>query len=122
MDDRLRANKHHSIARNEHIFVARGVALVQTQVAAMKPAQWPALAAVVAVMSCAAASAADDPVAAWGGVHLLRDRFKVEPCMVTGPSTDNQVGVTASYGLTAAGQAAPTLQPTSPMSAQPNLQ
>ena len=36
---------------------------------------------------------ANDPVAAWGGVQLLRERFKVEPCMVTGPSTDNQVGV-----------------------------
>jgi hypothetical protein len=36
---------------------------------------------------------ANDPVAAWGGVKLLRERFKVEPCMVTGPSTDNQVGV-----------------------------
>jgi hypothetical protein len=36
---------------------------------------------------------ANDPVAAWGGVTLLRDRFKVEPCVVTGPATDNQVGV-----------------------------
>ncbi len=36
---------------------------------------------------------ANDPVAAWGGVKLLRERFQVEPCMVTGPSTDNQVGV-----------------------------
>ncbi len=36
---------------------------------------------------------ANDPVAAWGGVKLLRERFKVEPCMVTGPATDNQVGV-----------------------------
>ncbi len=36
---------------------------------------------------------ANDPVAAWGGVQLLRDRFRIEPCMVTGPSTDNQVGV-----------------------------
>jgi hypothetical protein len=36
---------------------------------------------------------ANDPVAAWGGVKLLRDRFHIEPCMVTGPSTDNQVGV-----------------------------
>ena len=41
---------------------------------------------------------------------------------------DNQVGVTASYALTAAGQAgsqapaAPALQPTSPMSAQPHSQ
>ncbi|MHB8814519.1 MAG: hypothetical protein ACYDAE_14775 [Steroidobacteraceae bacterium] len=36
---------------------------------------------------------ANDPVAAWGGVTLLRDRFGIEPCVVTGPSTDNQVGV-----------------------------
>jgi hypothetical protein len=36
---------------------------------------------------------ANDPVAAWGGVKLLRDRFGIEPCVVTGPSTDNQVGV-----------------------------
>jgi hypothetical protein len=36
---------------------------------------------------------ANDPVAAWGGVKLLRERFNVEPCGVTGPSTDNQVGV-----------------------------
>ena len=36
---------------------------------------------------------ANDPVAAWGGVKLLRERFGIEPCSVTGPSTDNQVGV-----------------------------
>ncbi|MGB6450252.1 MAG: hypothetical protein WBE92_05830, partial [Steroidobacteraceae bacterium] len=36
---------------------------------------------------------ANDPVAAWGGVTLLRERFKIEPCAVTGPATDNQVGV-----------------------------
>ena len=36
---------------------------------------------------------ANDPVAAWGGVKLLRERFHIEPCMVTGPSTDNQVGI-----------------------------
>jgi hypothetical protein len=36
---------------------------------------------------------ANDPVAAWGGVKLLRERFGVEPCVVTGPSTDNQVGI-----------------------------
>jgi hypothetical protein len=36
---------------------------------------------------------ANDPVAAWGGVKLLRERFHIEPCAVTGPSTDNQVGV-----------------------------
>jgi hypothetical protein len=36
---------------------------------------------------------ANDPVAAWGGVKLLRDRFQINPCVVTGPATDNQVGV-----------------------------
>ncbi len=36
---------------------------------------------------------ANDPVAAWGGVKLLRERFLIEPCMVTGPATDNQVGI-----------------------------
>jgi hypothetical protein len=36
---------------------------------------------------------ANDPVAAWGGVRLLRERFNIEPCVVTGPATDNQVGV-----------------------------
>jgi hypothetical protein len=36
---------------------------------------------------------ANDPVAAWGGVKLLREQFGIEPCAVTGPCTDNQVGV-----------------------------
>jgi len=36
---------------------------------------------------------ANDPVAAWGGVKLLRERFHIEPCAVTGPATDNAVGV-----------------------------
>jgi hypothetical protein len=36
---------------------------------------------------------ANDPVAAWGGVKLLRERFGIEPAVVTGPSTDNAVGV-----------------------------
>lgn len=36
---------------------------------------------------------ANDPVAAWGGVNLLRDEFAIEPAAVTGPATDNQVGV-----------------------------
>jgi hypothetical protein len=26
-------------------------------------------------------------------VKLLRERFEIEPCVVTGPSTDNQVGI-----------------------------
>jgi len=47
---------------------------------------------------------ANDPVAAWGGVKLLRERFGIEPCVVTGPSTDNQVGVeiiTSQLGVSA---------------------
>ena len=36
---------------------------------------------------------ANDPVAAWGGVKLLRERFGIEPAVVTGPATDNCVGV-----------------------------
>jgi hypothetical protein len=36
---------------------------------------------------------ANDPVAAWGGVKLLRERFSIEPSVVTGPATDNLVGV-----------------------------
>ncbi len=36
---------------------------------------------------------ANDPVAAWGGVKLLRERFGIEPTAVTGPATDNDVGV-----------------------------
>ena len=34
---------------------------------------------------------ANDPVAAWGGVKLLRERFGIEPCVVTGP-VDRQPG------------------------------
>jgi hypothetical protein len=36
---------------------------------------------------------ANDPVAAWGGVKLLREKFGIEPSVVTGPATDNAVGV-----------------------------
>lgn len=36
---------------------------------------------------------ANDPVSAWGGVKLLREEFGIEPAVVTGPATDNQVGV-----------------------------
>src|SRR5277367_3223103 len=45
-----------------------------------------------AVLSAVVLSA-NDPVAAWGGVKLLRERFGIEPCVVTGPATDNQVGI-----------------------------
>ncbi len=36
---------------------------------------------------------ANDPVAAWGGVKLLQEEFHIEPTVVTGPATDNQVGI-----------------------------
>ncbi len=36
---------------------------------------------------------ATDPVSAWGGVELLRNEFSIEPAVVTGPATDNDVGV-----------------------------
>ena len=36
---------------------------------------------------------ANDPVAAWGGVKLLREQFGIEPSVVTGPATDNAAGV-----------------------------
>jgi len=41
----------------------------------------------------AVALSANDPVSAWGGVRLLREEFAIEPAVVTGPATDNQVGV-----------------------------
>jgi hypothetical protein len=45
-------------------------------------------AALTAVVLCA-----NDPVSAWGGVELLRKEFDIEPAVVTGPATDNDVGV-----------------------------
>jgi hypothetical protein len=36
--------------------------------------------------------AANDPVAAWGGVRLLAGEFGIAPAAVTGPATDNLVG------------------------------
>jgi hypothetical protein len=36
--------------------------------------------------------AANDPVAAWGGVRMLREHFGIEPVAVTGPATDNIAG------------------------------
>lgn len=44
--------------------------------------------AFTAVVLCA-----NDPVSAWGGAKLLRDEFNIEPAVVTGPATDNDVGV-----------------------------
>ena len=45
-------------------------------------------AALSAVVLCA-----NDPVAAFGGVELLRNELRIEPAAVTGPATDNRVGV-----------------------------
>ncbi len=44
--------------------------------------------AFTAVILCA-----NDPVSAWGGARILRDDFGIEPAVVTGPTTDNAVGV-----------------------------
>jgi len=45
-------------------------------------------AALTAVVLCA-----NDPVSAWGGAKILRDEYSIEPTVVTGPATDNDVGV-----------------------------
>ena len=44
--------------------------------------------ALTAVILCA-----NDPVSAWGGARILRDSFGIEPAVVTGPATDNAVGI-----------------------------
>jgi hypothetical protein len=44
--------------------------------------------AFTAVILCA-----NDPVAAWGGARILREQFDIDPAVVTGPATDNAVGV-----------------------------
>jgi hypothetical protein len=44
--------------------------------------------ALTAVVLCA-----NDPVAAWGGAKILREQFGIEPAVVTGPATDNAVGI-----------------------------
>jgi len=36
---------------------------------------------------------ANDPVAAWGGARILREQFDIKPAVVTGPATDNTVGI-----------------------------
>ncbi len=45
-------------------------------------------AALTVVVLCA-----NDPVSAWGGAKILRDEYRIEPAVVTGPATDNDVGV-----------------------------
>ena len=36
---------------------------------------------------------ANDPVSAWGGARILRQQFNIEPAVVSGPATDNDVGI-----------------------------
>ena len=36
---------------------------------------------------------ASDPVAAWGGSRLLEEEFGMSPAFITGPATDNKVGL-----------------------------
>jgi hypothetical protein len=36
---------------------------------------------------------ANDPVAAWGGTRILREQFDIAPALITGPATDNAVGI-----------------------------
>lgn len=47
--------------------------------------------ALKAVVLCA-----NDPVGAWGGCHLMRERFGITPCVITGPVTDNAGGTAAA--------------------------
>jgi hypothetical protein len=44
--------------------------------------------AITAMVLCA-----NDPVGAWGGAKLLREEFGIEPTVISGPATDNQVGI-----------------------------
>ena len=44
--------------------------------------------AIAAIVLCA-----NDPVAAWGGARILREHYGLTPAVVTGPATDNAVGV-----------------------------
>jgi hypothetical protein len=44
--------------------------------------------ALTAVVLCA-----NDPVSAWGGAKILREEYGIEPAVVSGPATDNDVGI-----------------------------
>lgn len=41
----------------------------------------------------AAVLCAQDPVGAWGGCELLRNRFSIEPTVISGPVTDSPTGM-----------------------------
>lgn len=56
---------------------------------------------------------ANDPVAAWGGIELLRREFGIEPQVVTGPATDNDVGkdiISRRMGVAAINAVTETMQ------------
>ncbi len=44
--------------------------------------------ALTAVVLCA-----NDPVSAWGGAQILANEYGIRPAVVTGPATDNAVGI-----------------------------
>ncbi len=54
--------------------------------------------------ACAWIMAAPDPVACWGAVELMRERFSLPVHVITGPATDNDVGrnyIRATLGVPA---------------------
>ena len=54
--------------------------------------------------ACAWIMAAPDPVACWGAVELMRERFGLPVDVITGPATDNDVGrnyIRATLGVAA---------------------
>ena len=54
--------------------------------------------------ACAWIMAAPDPVACWGAVELMRERFGLPVSVITGPATDNDVGrnyIRATLGVPA---------------------
>lgn len=47
---------------------------------------------------------ANDPVGVWGGIKILKEKYGIETHLVTGPATDNAVGVNfieSSFGVNA---------------------
>ena len=58
----------------------------------------------IAVVGAAYVMAAPDPVACWGAAELMRREFNLPITAVTGPATDNEVGlvyITGGLGLPA---------------------
>ena len=49
-------------------------------------------------LTCVVLSA-QDPVGAWGGWQLLRERYGIDVDLITGPATDNRAGTELIHGL-----------------------